>query len=108
MKVTQKQSQVFKRDGLNGWNYKLPTIENGVSVVFNKLTGTHEQRTTDDRARIYFIISGEGIYKINDMEEQAKQNDVVVIPPHSTFNFWAINKTTLKCVLFTKLLDIPK
>jgi mannose-6-phosphate isomerase-like protein (cupin superfamily) len=108
MKLTQNQSQIFKRDGLDGWNYKLPDVEGGVSIVLNKLTGVHVERNTEETTRIYFIIEGKGIFKINNNEETVAENDVIVIPPHSIFNFWATDNTTLKCVLFTNLLDIPR
>lgn len=108
MKLTQNQSQIFKREGLNGWNYKLPDIDGGVSIVLNELTGVHAERNTEENIRIYFIIEGKGIFKINGVEEIAEKNDVIAIPPHSIFNFWVTDNTTLKCVLFTKLIDIPR
>lgn len=108
MKISKEQSQQFNRPTLHGWNYRLPNIEGGTSVVYNELCGKHDPRTTTDRSRIYFIISGKGLFTINGLQEAVCENDVIVIPPHTNFEFESSNETTLKCIVVTELLDLPK
>lgn len=108
MKISKEQSQQFNRPTLHGWNYRLPYIEGGTSVVYNELNGKHDPRTTGDRSRIYFIVSGKGLFTINGHQDAVRENDVIVIQPHTDFEFESTNNSLLKCIVITELLDLQK
>ena len=107
LKLTRNQAIKFGRKGLKALNYELPGIENGSSVIYNEATGEHGQRTIGNRARIYYVIEGEGEFIVNGKKFSVAAGDVIPIAPQSTYNYFA-GKKTLKLILFMELLDVTK
>lgn len=107
-KISKKESVPYGRAGVSAFNYSLPDVNEGSSVIYAELTGIHGERTIGDRSRIYYILDGSGEYVINGEKFFVEPGDVVTIPPHATYNYWPTQNTTLKCVLFMELLDLSK
>lgn len=106
-KLTRQESQPYGRKGVSAFNYALPDINGGSSVIYAELTGVHGERTIADRARIYYVIEGAGEFVVNGNKIVVGAGDVIPIPPHATYNYWPI-KGILKCLLFMELLDVSK
>lgn len=76
----------FKQDGFDGYNY---LIENeNVSITFEDVYKGHERYCTNKKCtHIYFVISGKGIFKINDEIFEVTNGDVIEIPKDNKFIF---------------------
>lgn len=106
--MTTVNSQVavtHTRDGVFGRYYQFPDIASGTTVAYAEFTGEHGQRTIGDRPRIYYILDGEGELELNGTKTPIVKDDVVAIPPHTTYNLWPTTGT-IKVVLFMELLDL--
>ncbi|MDO8658453.1 MAG: hypothetical protein Q7K55_06935 [Candidatus Levybacteria bacterium] len=107
LKISKIKADEYERKGFKGYNYKLPKIDGGSSVLYAELTGEHGERTIGDKARIYFILEGTGEFIVDGEKVNVVPYDVVSIKPHSTYNYYPISKV-LKVVLFMELLNTPK
>jgi len=107
LKIPKTQAVKYNREGFKGYNYPLPNIENGSSILFAELTGDHGVRTIGDKARIYFILEGTGEFLINGKKVNVKPYDVVPIKPHTTYNYHPTSPV-IKVLLFMELLDTNK
>ncbi len=107
MKVTRKDAVEHGREGVQGYYYQLPDVQNGTTVAYAEFTGEHGERTIGDRPRIYYILDGEGELVINGEKDTFGKDDLLVIPPKSTYNLWPTNGT-LKVLLYLELLDLGK
>lgn len=107
LKISKTKAVKYNRENLTGFNYPLPNIENGSSVLYAELTGDHGERTIGDKARVYFILEGTGEFVVDGQKFKVKPFDVVPIKPHSTYNYHPISKV-IKVLLFMELLDINK
>jgi mannose-6-phosphate isomerase-like protein (cupin superfamily) len=99
MKIAQKDAQGYGKAGLKAFNYPLPRINGGTSIVYAELTKEHGESTAEEKARIYYILDGEGEFVINGEEIKAGKGDVVVVPPQGIYNYWPVNNSTLKFLL---------
>ena len=98
VKLSRKDAIKYGRVGVVGYNYQLPKVESGTSVVYAELTGEHGERITTSRARIYYILSGEGVFVVDGIETTVLPEDVIAVPPNTKYNYWP-TKSPLKCLL---------
>lgn len=108
MKISKNQAIHHGREGVDGYYYQLPNIQDGTTVAYAEFTGEHGERTIGERERIYYILEGNGEVIINGEKEHIEQGDLVVIPKNGTYNLWPINNTTLKVLLYMEYLDFTK
>lgn len=108
IKLSRKDAQPYGRKGVSAFNYPFPDVNGGSSVIYAELTGEHGERKIGDRARLYYILDGQGEFVVNGEKTPVEFGDVIVIPPNGVYNYWPINNTTLKCLLCMELLDITK
>ena len=108
LKLSRKDAQPYGRAGVSAFNYPFPGINGGSSVIYAELTGEHGERTIGERARLYYILDGQGEFVINGEKIFVEPGDAVVIPPQGVYNYWSVNNTVLKCLLYMELLDIQK
>ena len=106
-KLTKNDAVKYGSEGVTAYNYPLPNIESGSSVVYAELTGEHGERTTGDRSRVYYILEGEGEFIVDREKVKVQSGDVVPLPPHTTYNYWPTSPM-LKVLLFMELLDVSK
>lgn len=104
MKITEKEAVPYSRPGVKGTYYQLPKVYNGTTFAYAELSGEHGERTIGERARIYYLLEGSGKFIINGKEEFAEAGDLVVIPPHSTYNYWPKDKV-IKVILVMELIN---
>lgn len=109
-KLERKDAIKYGRTGVVGYNYQLAEIENGTSVVYAELIGEHGERITTGRARIYYVLRGEGVFIVDGEKITVLPEDVIVIPPNTKYNYWP-TKPPLKCLLVMEWFDpnnLPK
>ncbi len=106
-KISKTDAINHSRQGVNGYYYQLPEIENGTTVAYAEFTGEHGERTIGDRARIYYILEGKAKFLVNGEEFEASAQDLVPIKPHSTYNLWP-KSAVLKVLLYMEYLDFDK
>lgn len=106
VKLSRKDAIKYGRVGVVGYNYQLPEVESGTSIVYAELTGEHGERVTTSRARIYYILSGEGTFIVAGEKITVFPEEVIVIPPNTKYNYWP-TKSPLKCLLVMEWFD-PK
>lgn len=104
LKVTKLNAVHHSRDGVDGYYYQLPTIENGTTVAYAEFTGEHGERKIGDRSRIYYILEGTAKFLVNGEKFDVEAGDLVPIPPQATYNLWPTTKV-LKILLYMELLD---
>ncbi len=105
--ISRADAEQYGREGVRGFNYKLPHIDGGSSVIHAELTVQHGQRTTLDRSRIYYILEGRGEFMINGERVGVGTGDVISIPPHTTYDYRPTTPV-IKVLLFMELLDVSK
>lgn len=105
-KLNKKSAVKYGRVGVVGFNYQLPEVDGGTSVVYAELTGEHGERITGDRTRIYYILDGTGEFIINGEKVIVFPEDLIVIPPKTKYNYFP-TKSPLKCLLYMEWFD-PK
>ncbi|PJA39390.1 hypothetical protein CO179_05290 [candidate division WWE3 bacterium CG_4_9_14_3_um_filter_39_7] len=60
---------------------------------------------TKDIERIYYIIKGSGTFIVNNTTTNVTAGDVFTIAPHTTYNYFSDNDSTLEIILFMELWD---
>jgi mannose-6-phosphate isomerase-like protein (cupin superfamily) len=106
MKISKNQAVREDWDEVKSWNYKLKSLpQKYQSVVYAELKGDHSEVDTYDTERIYYIIDGEGEFKINGQTTPVTQGDVITIPPKSKYDYKPKGKKTLKVIVFMDLWD---
>lgn len=103
IKISKNDAVHHGREGVDGYYYQLPNVNNGTTVAYAEFTGEHGQRTIGDKERIYFILEGEADFEVNGEKFPAAKDDLVVIPPHGTYNLWPKNGL-LKILLYMEYL----
>lgn len=107
MKITRKDAVEHGREGVKGYYYQLPEVQNGTTVAYAEFTGEHGERTIGDRPRIYYILDGEGEVIINGVKDAFVKDDLILVPANSTYNLWPTTGT-LKVLLYLELLSFEK
>lgn len=102
-KISKKDAIQHGREGVNGWYYQLPEVNNGTTVAYAEFTGEHGERTIGDRERIYYILDGQGEFIVNGDTFEVESGDLIPIPPHATYDLWPKNGT-LKVLLYMEFL----
>ena len=105
--ITEKEAVHHSRDGVTASYHQFPDIMGGTTVANATFTGPHGERTIGDHPRIYAITKGEGEVLINGQTTTITSGDVVVIPPHATYNLFPKNGA-VEVVLVMELLDTSK
>lgn len=107
MIISKDQAVKYSRVGLDGLYYQLSNVNGGTTIASAIFTGEHGERTIGSNSRIYYILEGGADFQINDKKLSAKGEDIVVIPPNATYNFWPKGKT-VRVLLIMELLDMEK
>jgi quercetin dioxygenase-like cupin family protein len=109
MKNKLSEKDAYRNDTVaqNAWYYQLPDVDGGRSVIYSEVTGDHGQRIIGPHPRIYYIFEGEGEFTINGEKMMAQKGDVIIIPPNSTYSYFA-TKPVLKLLLVMDLIDLAK
>jgi mannose-6-phosphate isomerase-like protein (cupin superfamily) len=107
MKISKNQAVHHGREGVDGYYYQLPHVQGGTTVAYAEFTSEHGQRTIGEKERMYFILDGKAEFEVNGEKFNAEKDDLVVIPPHGTYNLWPQNGT-LKILLYMEYLDFDK
>lgn len=107
IKISKKDAIHHGREGVDGYYYQLPNVQNGTTVAYAEFTGEHGKRTIGEKERIYFILDGEAEFEVNEKKFIAEKDDLVVIPSHATYNLWPKNEI-LKVLLYMEYLNFNK
>lgn len=107
MKVAKSDAVEHSRKGVIARYYQMPQVDGGTTVAYAEFRGEHGLRVSAEQSRIYYILEGSVEFEINGEKFSATKDDVVAIPPHSTYNLWPKGEV-VKVVLFMELLDISK
>lgn len=98
--IRKRDAEPYKATGIkNALHYAFPDVERGYSVYFFRLTKHHEQQTLGGRPRIYYITGGAGVFNIKGKKMRVKKDDVVAIPPRTTYDYWPTSRA-LSCIIF--------
>lgn len=76
----------FRRNGFDGYNVDLNN-EN-ISITYENVYKGHDKYCTNTKiTHIYYVISGEGKFKIKDEIYEVKKGNIIEIPPSTKFVF---------------------
>ena len=106
MKIKKSETSREDWDQVRSWNYKLKDLRDKYqSVVYAELDGIHGEVKTKDVERVYFILSGEGEFKVGEEKIHVEAGDVLTIPASTAYDYWPTTEETLKVILFMELWD---
>lgn len=103
-KISKKEAIHHGREGVDGYYYQLPNVQDGTTIAYAEFTGEHGQRTIGNRARVYYILEGDAEFEINGNKFTAAATDLVTIPAGATYNLWP-KTNTLKVLLVMELIN---
>ena len=76
----------FKQKGFDGYDFNIENKE--ISITIEDSYKGHEKYHTNPRStHIYYVIEGEGTFKIDGKLYKVKKDDCVEIPPNTEFIF---------------------
>ena len=76
----------FKQQGLAGYNYDLKC--EGISLTIEDcFKGHNKYHINGYSSKIYYVLDGEGKFKIADNIYNVKKDDCIEIPPNTKFVF---------------------
>lgn len=76
----------FVQNGLNGYSYDISN--NSISIDIEDVYKGHEKYCKSTTSSfIYYVLSGEGIFKINNERYNVTEGDVIEIPKNTDFVF---------------------
>lgn len=76
----------FEQQGLKGYNYKLEN--RGISISIEDCFKGHDRYNTNVcSSHIYYVLEGEGTFKINQETFNVKKDDCIEVPSNTEFVF---------------------
>ena len=105
VKVSRKNAAKYGNKNVKAFDYVLPKLDS--SLVYAELSGEHGEIKTSKRSRIYYILDGDGQFVLNGDNIFVEKDDVIVIPPNTSYNYKAIN-SILKILLLMELFYVKK
>ena len=76
----------FSQEGFNGYKYNL--INKQLDINYYDVFKGHDKYCSNKKStHFYYILSGEGTFKIEETIYEVKTNDLVEIPPNTSFVF---------------------
>lgn len=76
----------FEQDGFHGYNSKLDCPN--ISMTFEDVYKGHEKYVKNTKCYyIYYVVEGNGVFRIGDYLYSVCQGDIVEIPPNVEFVF---------------------
>lgn len=72
-------------------------INSNFSAALVEINGDHGKLKCIGEDRIYFILDGEGLFIINDEENNVSQNDLIFVPKNTPYNIIGKLKYLLIC-----------
>jgi len=106
VKISKQQAVNSDWEHVRTWNYKIKSSKENKSIVIAELEGEHGEVHTNENDRIYYILDGEGEFQINGENIKVSKEDLVIIPPNTNYNYWAIEGKILKVILFMELWEV--
>lgn len=76
----------FKQKGLNGYNYNLENEKITLSIE-DCFKGHDKYHTNVHSSKIYYVLEGNGKFKIDNKIYEVKKDDCIEIPPKTKFVF---------------------
>ena len=76
----------FKQKGLNGYNYNLNCKEISITIE-DCIKGHDYYHTNVYSSHIYYIIEGDGKFRIKEETIEVKKGDLIEIPANTEFVF---------------------
>jgi mannose-6-phosphate isomerase-like protein (cupin superfamily) len=94
LKTPQKYS--FEKVGIKGKIFPVSEVTPKTGVCLIETNAGHESTIIEHKCDfIYYILEGNGYFKINDQKENLTQGDLVVIPAGSKFHYVGMLKMLL-------------
>ena len=76
----------FKQNGFDGYN--IETDNKNISITFEDVYEKHEKYCTNTKStHFYFVVDGNGQFKINNDIYEVGKDDLIEIPPNNKFVF---------------------
>ena len=105
MKITKDQAIRQDWDEVKSWNYKIGNVSPKMSVVYAELEGDHGEVVSKEFERIYYILEGVGEFVIDCQKVSVNKEDVITIPPNTTYDYRPLENSKMKVLLFMELWD---
>ena len=105
MKYKLINSEKFGWDGLNGWAYNSKDDFPNASTAYFEITGKHGMTKATKSDRIYYVIDGQGEFKINGEIIPVEKTDVIIAPKNVPYDYRAVNGTLKLFLVHTPAFD---
>lgn len=88
------QNPSFFQDGMNGYSFDIDN--QNISIDIEEVYKGHEKYCKNkESSHIFYVISGEGKFKINNEIYSVQEGDIVEIPSNTEFVYAGIMKLLL-------------
>lgn len=77
----------FDKEGFSGDVYISKEEKKGFDALLVTVHGKHPLKKMIDTTRVYFVVSGEGKFFINNETFSAKKNDLFLIEPGDQYGY---------------------
>lgn len=93
-KFTAAQAQKFNKHGIDLTVYG--ESHSPLNVVHVSVKKGHFQEFYDTKSSyVYYIVSGKGVFVLNDEKIEAKATDLIVIPPNTRIHYFGTMEMVL-------------
>jgi len=99
MKYSLRDAKKFERGAKKGWIYNSASDFENVNIVLLKLTGNHGKIRNEKSDRVYYILKGKGQFITKNENYVTGENDVVIIPRNTPYDFEPYDDKGLECLL---------
>jgi mannose-6-phosphate isomerase-like protein (cupin superfamily) len=83
----KKAKRTFGWDGLKGWVYNEKEDFKNATAAYVETTSKHGKTKNLKSTVVYFVVSGKGVFNLNEKEYIVKAKDVVIIPTGTIYDY---------------------
>jgi mannose-6-phosphate isomerase-like protein (cupin superfamily) len=87
MKFTKNGASKFGWKGLSAIAYNSKEQFKDASVAYFKVSGSHGKVKTKLSNRVYYVLSGSGIFIFNRKKIKVRKTDVIIVPKNTPYDY---------------------
>lgn len=85
--ITAEDAEVFERPGFTGRIFVPKEALMGFNAILVDLRDAHPAKQMIDTTRVYFIVSGRGVFEVNGLTYDVAPEDLIVIQPGDKYSY---------------------